>query len=140
MIDNLPVVNACLNGTAFVFLLLGLRAVKAKRIADHKRWMLSAVGASAVFLVFYVTYHVVHGHTKFAYQGWPRRIYFTILATHVPLAAIMVAPILRMLYLAFHGRIDEHKRIARWVLPIWLYVSVTGVAVYVMLYQLYPSR
>jgi putative membrane protein len=137
--DRLPAVNATLNALAFVLLLLGWRAVRARRLAAHKRFMIAAFCTSAVFLACYLTYHYVHGHTVFAHSGWPKRIYFAILLTHIPLAVVMVPPILMLLWFAAKGRMDAHRRLARWTLPVWLYVSITGVAVYFMLYQLYPS-
>ena len=138
MIDKLPAVNATLNTIAFIFLCCGWRAIKRGDRQRHIRCMLAAVGASTLFLASYVTYHWVHGDTKFTAEGWPRRVYFFILATHVPLAVLMVPPILCVLWFAAKGRLDRHKRLARWTLPVWMYVSVTGVIIYAMLYHLYP--
>ncbi|MEZ6194297.1 MAG: DUF420 domain-containing protein [Planctomycetota bacterium] len=139
MLEFLPAVNATLNATAFVLLVLGWRAVRRGDRDVHKRYMLSALGTSAVFLACYLVYHYSAGHTEFQHQGWPRRIYFLILATHVPLAALMVVPIGFLVWMGLTDRIDRHRRLARIVLPVWLYVSITGVVIYVMLYHLYPT-
>ncbi|MCA9319812.1 MAG: DUF420 domain-containing protein [Planctomycetes bacterium] len=139
IVDHLPVVNAGLNATATVLLILGWRAIRRGRIEVHKRFMLAAVAASAAFLACYLTYHYAAGHTVFTHPGWPKALYLTILATHVPLATLMVIPILILLRHALKGRIDQHRRLARWTLPVWLYVSVTGVLIYFMLYQWFPA-
>ena len=136
--ERLPALNALLNGLAAVLLVAGWRAVRTGRVEAHKKRMLAAVLASAAFLTSYLVYHAVHGDTTFTATGWPRRIYFAILITHVPLAALMVPPILMLLYHGLKGRIDRHRRLARWTLPVWLYVSVTGVLIYFWLYQWYP--
>jgi uncharacterized membrane protein YozB (DUF420 family) len=101
--------------------------------------MLSAAAVSAVFLVSYLTYHAIVGSVKFTAQGLPRAVYFGVLVSHTILAAATLPLVLRTLYLGLKRRDDRHRRIARWTLPIWLYVSVTGVVVYAMLYHLYPS-
>ncbi|MEE9391538.1 MAG: DUF420 domain-containing protein [Planctomycetota bacterium] len=136
--EHLPAINASLNALSFVLLLLGWRFIRRKNIAAHKRCMFSALASSALFLTCYLTYHYSHGQTEFTHEGLPRTIYFIILITHVPLATLMVPPIIFLLIRALRGEIDKHKRLARIVLPVWLYVSVTGVAIYFMLYQLYP--
>jgi len=138
MLEKLPVLNACLNAVAAVLLFCGWRRIRRGDVAGHKRFMLSAFAVSTLFLISYVTYHGLHGHTTFRHEGLPRIIYLSVLATHVPLAALMVVPILLLLFLALTGRFQRHRRLARIVLPVWLYVSVTGVAVYVMLYHLWP--
>lgn len=134
-----PAVNSSFNAIAFVFLCLGWRAVKARRLDDHKRWMLAAFAASTVFLISYLAYHGTQPTTKFTTPGWPKTVYFVVLFTHIPLAALMVPPILRLLFLAFRGRLADHKKLARITLPVWMYVSVTGVLVYLMLYHIWPG-
>lgn len=138
MIENLPLVNAILNGTACVLLVCGWRNVRRGRVAAHVICMLSAVLVSALFLTSYVIYHYQHGHTVFTAQGWPRVVYFAVLATHVPLAILMVVPILVVLWLAATARFATHRRLARIVLPVWIYVSVTGVVIYLWLYRFFP--
>ncbi len=134
-----PAVNASLNATCAVLLLAGLVCVKRKRIAAHKACMVSAFGVSIVFLGCYLWYHAHHGVTRFAYAGWAKATYFAVLGTHTVLAAAV--PVLAIITLrrGFRGDIERHKRIARWTFPIWLYVSVTGVAVYWMLYWWRPG-
>lgn len=140
MIERLPLVNAILNSIAFVLLMMGWRAVKTGRVERHKSLMKAAFATSALFLVSYLTYHYTKGHTTFQHQGWKRTVYFTILITHVPLAGLMVPPILALLYFAWKDRIAAHRRLARWTLPVWLYVSVTGVMIYIMNFVLWPSH
>ena len=108
------------------------------QIEKHRRWMLAAATTSAIFLVSYLVYHARVGSVRFAGTGAARPVYFTILGTHTVLAVAVLPLVLRTLYLGLKRRDDRHRRIARWTFPIWLYVSVTGVVVYVMLYHLYP--
>ncbi len=129
----MPGVNATLNATSATLLVLGLAAIRSGRREIHKRLMVSAFAASAVFLVGYVLYHYVHGDTQYQGIGTIRIVYFTILITHVLLSIVMLPMILTTFYLAGRKRFVTHKRLARWTLPIWLYVSVTGVVIYVML-------
>ena len=136
LVEYLPTVNATLNFISFCLLLVGWRRIKAGDREGHKRAMLSAVTTSALFLACYVTYHYAHGHTVYQETGTIRIVYFTILATHVPLAILMVLPIIFLLRAGLRDEIARHRRLARWVLPIWLYVSITGVAIYVILYRL----
>lgn len=139
--EDLPAVNAVLNSTSAVLLVLGYVAVKARRITLHKICMLTALTVSAVFLASYLYYHfVVKGGkpTEFTAGGWPRIAYFTILISHTLLAMAAAPLALYTTYLGLRGRLARHVRIARWTLPIWLYVSITGVVVYWMLYQAYP--
>lgn len=133
---DLPTLNAALNATAAVLLLLGWGLILRRRIDAHRRAMLSAFGCSIVFLVSYLVYHFQVGSVKFQGTGTVRTVYFAILLTHTVLAAAV--PFLAVITLsrALARRFDRHKRIARWTLPIWLYVSVTGVVVYWMLYQM----
>ena len=134
--ENLPALNAAINTVAAILLVCGWRAVKRGEVEKHKKLMKCAVVASALFLTSYVIYHYGAGHTEFEKQGWIRWVYFFVLATHVPLATLMVVPILFLLHAGLTDRIERHKKLARITLPIWLYVSVTGVMVYWMLYRL----
>jgi uncharacterized membrane protein YozB (DUF420 family) len=137
-VSSLPALNASLNALATVFLLAGYVCIRSRRETAHKRCMIGALLTSTVFLASYVIYHYNAGSRPFTGQGPIRVVYFLILGTHVPLAALIV-PL--ALITAFRGLRDDrarHVRIARWTLPLWLYVSVTGVLVYLMLYQL-PS-
>ncbi len=129
----MPGVNATLNATAAILLVLGYRAIRSGQREIHKRLMVSAFAASAVFLVGYVLYHYAHGDTPYQGVGSIRIVYFTILITHVVLSIAMLPMILTTFYLAARQRFATHKRLARWTLPIWLYVSVTGVVIYLML-------
>ncbi len=133
---DLPTLNAALNATSAVLLLLGWGLILRRKIDAHRRAMLSAFGCSIVFLVSYLVYHFQVGSVKFQGTGTVRTVYLTILLTHTVLAAAV--PFLAVITLsrALARRFDRHKRIARWTLPIWLYVSVTGVVVYCMLYQM----
>jgi uncharacterized membrane protein YozB (DUF420 family) len=137
---DLPTVNALLNATSAVFLLVAYRAIRRKQIERHRRWMLAAASTSALFLVSYLTYHARVGSVRFTAQGVPRAVYFSILLTHTLLAAVTLPLVLRTLYLGLVRRDERHRRIARWTFPIWMYVSVTGVIVYLMLYRLYPPE
>jgi len=129
----MPGVNAALNATSATLLLLGLGAIRSGRREVHKRLMVSAFAASAVFLVGYVLYHYAHGDTRYEGVGPVRIAYLTILITHVILSIVMLPMILTTFYLAARERFAAHKRLARWTLPIWLYVSITGVVIYFML-------
>jgi putative membrane protein len=129
----MPGVNAALNATSATLLLLGLAAIRSGRREVHQRLMVSAFAASAVFLVGYVLYHYAHGDTRYQGVGAIRTVYFTILTTHVVLSIAMLPMILTTFYFASRQRFSSHKRLARWTLPIWLYVSVTGVVIYFML-------
>ncbi|MBZ5728111.1 MAG: DUF420 domain-containing protein [Acidobacteriia bacterium] len=136
MIALLPSVNAALNATAAVLLVWGYTLIRQKRIAAHRRVMLTAFVVSCLFLVCYLVYHAQVGSVRFPKTGAIRSVYLSILATHTVLAAAV--PVLAIITLrrALAARFDKHRRIARWTLPIWLYVSVTGVVVYVMLYRM----
>jgi putative membrane protein len=129
----MPGVNAALNATSATLLLLGLAAIRSGRRDVHKRLMVSAFAASAVFLIGYVLYHYAHGDTPYQGEGALRVFYFAVLITHVVLSIAMLPMILTTFYLAARERFDAHKKLARWTLPIWLYVSVTGVVIYFML-------
>ena len=136
----LPHLNAALNATSFVLLVAGLYFISRGRVAAHRACMISALVVSSVFLVSYVVYHSQYGSMRFKGQGFIRPVYFTILITHVTLAAAIVPLITVTLRRALRGDFYRHRRIARWTYPLWLYVSVTGVVVYLMLYRLYPAR
>lgn len=133
-VHHLPAVDATLNGLSALLVLLGYAAIRRKRVATHKALMLSAVGSSTLFLVCYLVCHYYKGATRFAGpQPW-RLMYLAILASHTLLAVAVVPLVIATLTLALRGRIDRHRRLARWTLPVWLYVSITGVVVYFMLY------
>ncbi len=138
MIDYtvLPAVNATLNGVATMFLTAGWVFIRRREIARHRACMLGAFATSALFLTSYLVYHANVGSVPFGGQGTIRLVYFAILITHIMLAALILPLALVTLSRALARRFDKHRRIARWTLPIWLYVSVTGVVIYVMLYQL----
>jgi len=136
-VSDLPALNASLNGVATAFLVAGYVLIRRRRIAAHRASMMAAVAASALFLVSYVIYHANAGSRPFTGTGPIRAIYFFILLTHIVLAAAIVPMVLITLSRALRERFDRHAAIARWTLPIWLYVSVTGVVIYVMLYRLY---
>ncbi len=136
-IPYLPHVNAILNSTSAVLLLVGYRFIRQGRINAHRNCQVAAVATSTLFLISYLTYHFHHGATKFSGQGIVRPIYFAILLTHTILAVVIVPMILLTLYRAARRDFIRHRRSARWTLPMWLYVSVTGVIVYLMLYQIY---
>jgi uncharacterized membrane protein YozB (DUF420 family) len=136
-IADLPAFNAVLNGTAATFLTAGYVLIRRGRIEQHKRCMLAALGISAVFLLSYLIYHFNVGSRPFPGQGAIRIVYFVILITHVVLAAAILPLALVTATRGLAGRYERHVRIARWTLPLWLYVSITGVVIYLMLYQLY---
>ena len=133
---DLPALNACLNFTAFVLLLIGYRLIRQGRREAHRKVMLAAFAMSALFLTSYLIYHFNVGSVRFEKPGAIRYVYFTILITHIVLAVpvAILAPV--TLIRGLRERFADHRRIARWTFPIWVYVSVTGVIVYVMLYQL----
>ena len=137
MIAQLPAVNATLNAIAAVLLACGYVMIRRRRIETHRRFMLAAFATSALFLTSYLVYHANVGSRPFMGQGPVRVVYFTILITHVVLAAVVLPMALITLTHGLRGRFERHVPIARWTLPIWMYVSVTGVIVYLMLYQIY---
>lgn len=136
-ISDLPALNATLNGIAAALLVTGYVLIRQGRVQQHRRVMLAAFGTSALFLVSYLLYHANTGSRPFPGRGPIRAIYFTILITHVILAAAILPLALITLSRALRSHFDRHVRIARWTLPIWLYVSITGVIVYLMLYRMY---
>jgi len=135
-VSALPSINASLNAAATVLLLCGFAAIRARRIAWHRAAMISAFVCSCLFLVSYLAYHAAVGHVRYPGTGALRTVYLAILATHTVLAARVPPLAIVTLSRALRRRFDRHRRIARWTLPIWLYVSVTGVVVYWMLYRL----
>jgi uncharacterized membrane protein YozB (DUF420 family) len=145
-IFTLPHVNAILNTTSGLFLIAGFVFIRRRRVAAHRASMLAAFIASIVFLVSYVLYHSLlayylgQGPTKFKGEGFIRPVYFVILLSHTILAIVVVPFVLVTLRRGLRRQDEKHRRIARWTLPLWLYVSVTGVIVYLLLYQIYPSR
>lgn len=138
-ISYLPHLNAFLNSTSALFLIAGYSFIRATHVRAHRNCQVAAVVTSVIFLASYLTYHYYHGDTPFPGQGAVRPFYFVILISHIILAIVIVPLVVITVYRAARGDFDKHRRIARWTLPLWLYVSVTGVIVYVMLYHLYPS-
>ncbi len=137
--SNLPLLNAVLNGISALLLSAGYVAIRRQNRVIHKRFMLSACVTSVLFLISYLTYHAQVGSRPFVAQGGIRIVYFTVLLSHTILAVVIVPLVLTTLYRVWKRQWERHRRIARWTLPIWFYVSVTGVVIYMMLYQLYPA-
>jgi uncharacterized membrane protein YozB (DUF420 family) len=132
-----PTLNACLNATSAVLLLTGRWLISRRRIETHKRVMLAAFITSSIFLINYLSYHaLIHGSKHFSGQGWIRPVYFTILLTHTVLAAAIVPLVLLSLSRGLKRQDARHRAVSRWTFPLWLYVSITGVVIYLMLYQL----
>ena len=136
----LPHLNATLNASSFILLTAGYYFIRRGRVLAHKRCQLSALAASILFLISYVVYHQHHGTTPFKGPATAKTIYLTILTTHTILAVVIVPFVIITLRRALRGDFLRHRAIARWTLPMWMYVSITGVIVYLMLYHLYPSR
>jgi uncharacterized membrane protein YozB (DUF420 family) len=137
-ISIFPAINASLNAASGVLIVVGRVLIAKKLVAQHRMAMVAAVGTSALFLCSYLYYHFVVAAgvvTRFTAQGWPRALYFTILLTHTVLAVILVPMVLVTLSRGLQSKFDRHRAIARWTFPVWLYVSVTGVLVYFMLYR-----
>lgn len=132
----LPLLNACLNATSAGLLTAGFLLIRRRRIAAHRACMVTALAVSGLFLISYVTYHALAGSRPFGGRGWIRAVYFPVLLSHVVLAAAIVPLALTTVWRAFRADFARHRRLARWTLPLWLYVSVTGVLVYWMLYHL----
>ncbi len=137
MIDTLPTLNAILNTTSAVLLFIGHRHALAKRFDKHKRFMLAALGTSVLFLCSYLTYHSFHGTTHFTGGGWIRPVYFVLLGSHTVLAAAIVPLVLITLRRGLRDDRQRHRQIAKITYPLWLYVSVTGVLIYLLLYHIY---
>lgn len=136
-----PALNASLNALSALLLACGYASIRAGKMEIHKRFMVSAFWVSVVFLASYVIYHIrVKQVVLFQGQGWIRPVYFTLLTSHTILAIVIVPMILITLRRAWLGKFDKHRLIARWTLPLWFYVSVTGVVVYLMVYQIYAVK
>ncbi len=138
-ISDFPQVNAGLNSLSTVLLVAGWWFIKSERKQAHIACMAAALVASAVFLTCYLIYHFNVGSVKFTTEGWPRMVYFPLLISHLILAIVVVPMVTLTVVPALRARYDRHKKFARWTLPVWLYVSVTGVLVYLMLYIWFPS-
>lgn len=138
-IPYLPHLNACLNSTSAILLFTGYTFIRKRNVVAHRACQLAALSISILFLASYLTYHFNHGATRFQGTGIARPIYFTVLTSHTILAMVIVPLVILTFYRAFRGDFARHRKIARITLPLWLYVCVTGVIVYLMLYQIYPS-
>lgn len=139
-VSFLPHLNAMLNATSGILLLAGFYFIRTRRIAAHRVCMTAALAVSILFLVSYLIYHYNHGSTRFTGEGAIRYVYLSILLTHTVLAAVIVPLVVVTFRRAVRGDFARHRSLARWTFPMWLYVSITGVVVYLMLYQLYPAR
>jgi uncharacterized membrane protein YozB (DUF420 family) len=137
--DVLPAVSSLLNATSAVLLVSGWRRIRRKDVDGHRRRMLAALGTSAAFLVSYLVHHALHGVHGCGAQGGARVVYLAVLASHTILSVAVAVLAPRVAWLGLKGRLDAHRRLARFTLPCWLYVSVTGIAVYVMAYHLWPA-
>jgi uncharacterized membrane protein YozB (DUF420 family) len=146
LLEIFPHLNATLNALSGVFLILGFYFIKRREIPKHRAMMMSAVVTSSLFLICYLIHHAIRtyffglGPTKFTGEGTIRTVYFVILGTHTVLAALVAPAIIYIFIKALKGQFDIHKKFARIVYPVWLYVSITGVIVYLLLYQIYPGR
>jgi putative membrane protein len=138
-VHDLPLLNALLNGSSALCLLAGFYFIRRREIRKHRVCMIAALVCSALFLTSYLIYHANVGSIRFAGQGGVRPLYFTILVSHTLLAATVPPLAIITLRRALRARFEKHVKIARWTLPVWLYVSVTGVVIYLMLYRIYPS-
>ena len=134
---SLPALDAVLNGLCTCFLIAGYFFIRARKIKQHRVCMIAAFACSCLFLVLYLYFHAHAGVVRFGGQGWIRPVYFALLISHTVLAAVIVPLVLITLTRALQTRFDTHRAIARWTLPLWLYVSVTGVIVYLLLYRVY---
>jgi uncharacterized membrane protein YozB (DUF420 family) len=134
-----PVIDATLNGTTAILLLIGRNLIKRGRMTAHRAVMIAALTSSTLFLTSYLYYHYHVGSVHFQGQGWSRPLYFSILISHTILAIVIVPMVIITLSRALRERFDRHRAIARWTFPLWMYVSVTGVIVYVMLYHLFAA-
>jgi uncharacterized membrane protein YozB (DUF420 family) len=135
----LPTINALLNAASALLIAVGIVNIRRGRRAAHQRLMLAAVATSSLFLICYLWYHAHVGSVHFPAHGWPRPLYFCILTSHTILAVVVVPLVLVTLVRALRGRFERHRASARWTYPIWLYVSVTGVVVYLMLYHIFAA-
>ena len=134
-ITDLPATNAFLNGLCTIFLLLGFIYIKRGNIKTHQKCMVTALILSAIFLTSYLIYHSQVGSVPYPHRDWTRPIYFAILIPHIILAAVNVPFIIALVWRAYKGEFDRHRRLARWVWPSWIFVSITGVIIYLMLYK-----
>ncbi|HMG34550.1 MAG TPA: DUF420 domain-containing protein [Blastocatellia bacterium] len=141
-VSFLPTLNAMLNATSGLLIIVGFVLIRRRHIRAHRACMIGAVISSSLFLISYLVYHVGFGRgvTRFAGTGWVRTVYLTVLISHTILAATIVPFVVVTLRRALKDQFPRHRAVARWTFPMWLYVSVTGVVVYVMLYHLYPSH
>ena len=139
MLKSLPTLNACLNALSGTLLIAGYFQIQKKNVRSHMRFMLGAFSTSVLFLISYLIYHYNVGSVPFTGKGWIRLVYFAILISHTILAALVPILVIITLLRVWRGDIERHRQIARWTFPIWMYVSVTGVLVYLLLYVLYPS-
>jgi putative membrane protein len=137
---SLAPLNAILNATAGVLLLAGFYFIKTGRVRAHRACMLAAFAVSIAFLISYLVFHYHVGDVRFTGQGWIRPVYFSILIPHVVLAGVIVPLAIATLYFGLRGRFASHRRVARWTWPLWMFVSVTGVIIYLMLFQLYTPN
>ena len=137
---DLPPVNACLNGLSAIFLAAGYYFIRQRNVRAHRRCMLVALTASGLFLICYLTYHYFARATHFKGEGWIRPVYFTILISHTILAVCILPLVFLSVSRVLQRRLKAHRAISRWTWPLWMYVSVTGVVIYFLLYHLYPSR
>lgn len=135
-VSGLPTLNAVLNGCSLILLVVGYVYIKRGDRTNHKRFMLSALVSSALFLTSYLIYHAQAGSTPYPYHDWTRPVYFVVLVPHVILAAVMVPFILAAVYFAWKQNFVKHTRITRWLWPVWVFVSLSGIIVYLMLYHL----
>ena len=135
--NSLPFLNALINSLTSVLLLVGLYFIKQKNVAAHRLTMLSAFALGAVFLISYILYHITHKSTEFGGDGWVRPVYYFLLISHIVLSIVVVWFVLRAVYFAVSGQIARHKATVKWAYPIWLYVSITGVIVYLMISPYY---
>lgn len=135
-----PTLNALLNSASSLLALAGYTFIRQKKVSAHKACMLGAFFSSVAFFISYSIYHANAGATKFMGTGWIRPVYFAILLSHTVLAALIVPMVLVTLFWALKGEFSRHRAIAKWAFPLWLYVSITGVLIYLMLYHLFPAR
>ncbi len=139
-LSDLPLVNACLNGLSTIFLAVGYYKIKQGNKLGHRNAMISAFVTSSIFLASYLIYHFYAGRTEFKNPAWFRPYYLGLLLTHTILAVVVVPMILISFSRALRERWEMHKKIARWTWPVWMYVSITGVVIYLLLYQIFPQR
>lgn len=138
-VSDLPALNASLNGLSAILLACGFVFIKRRNQTAHRNCMIGAFAVSTVFLVCYLSYHAQVGHTSFQDPAWFRPIYLAILIPHVLLAGLIVPMILAALWFAFSGQQEKHRKIARWTWPLWMFVSITGVVIYLLIYRIFPQ-